>query len=666
MAVLPITKVVLYKHGVGYFERQGEVEGDATIDLHFKAAEMNDVLKSLTTLDLDHGRIASMSYESTRPIEKQLEDISIHLDDDSSLTRLLAQVKGARVMVELGSRVVEGSVAGIQTITRRQDDAVVHVPYLVLLLDGGMVQTFDLTETKQISFLDEPLRKDLQHLLEVLIGSKKKDLKKLTIFTRGQGTRKILAGYIVETPVWKTSYRVLLDEGSPALLQGWALVDNTQDDDWEDVSLSLVAGLPISFVHDLYSPRYKKRPVVEVQEEEAYAPPLLEEGMSWGAPEMEMPAPEPPSMQAMGALPGSLPGPVRGICAPAASRSVEVQTRTVEVSDLFQYDIQIPVTVKRGQSALVPILQGPFEGKRVAVYNRGIRDRNPMSAILFKNTTGLTLEGGPVTVFENGSYVGESMLESMQPDEERLVPFSIELGAVVALDDFSRTQDVSKAVVSRGMLTLERFRLTGTTYTIKNKTARALDLFLEHVIIEGTTLVDTPDPVEKTPGLYRFRFGVPAKAQTGFRVTERRDDVQQFHLGGVGERDVGAWVQARYLDDATASALRSILHRREAAAALQVRVQEREAELREIFDNQERLRKNLQALGTTQDERSLRERYVGQMAADEDRVAAFREELKKWNSQLRTMLDEINQSLQELHFETLVGAQEEAAAGRNS
>ncbi|HZU98242.1 MAG TPA: hypothetical protein VFF73_16170, partial [Planctomycetota bacterium] len=266
MSTLPIKKVVLYKHGVGYFERHGEVEGDVSLDLYFRASEMNDVLKSLTTLDLGNGHIASVSYESTKPLERQLEDIAIALPDQNSITALLTQLKGARVRVEVATRRHEGLVAGLESVTRREGQATVETHSLALLVDGQTLLTFDLAHVTSITLQDESLKKDLQHLLDVLISGKKKDQKRLTIFAKGAGRREVLASYTVETPVWKTSYRILLGTHMP-VLQGWAVVDNTQDEDWDLVELTLVAGLPFSFVHDLYSPRYKRRPIVQVHEE---------------------------------------------------------------------------------------------------------------------------------------------------------------------------------------------------------------------------------------------------------------------------------------------------------------------------------------------------------------------------------------------------------------
>ncbi len=625
--MLPIKKVVLYKHGVGYFERQGRVDGDASIDLHFRAAEMNDVLKSLTTLDLGGGHVSSISYESTKPVEKQLEDIAIRLPDENAITGLLTQLKGARVSAEIPGKRIEGTVTGIETVTRREGDAVLTSQRLALLVDGAL-QSYDLLEIKSLAFLDENVRKDLQHLLDILIGAKKKDLKKLTIFGRGKGKRDFLATYTIETPVWKTSYRMLLGEKKP-LIQGWALVDNTQDEDWENVALTLVAGLPISFVHDLYSPRYKRRPIVQVQEEEAYAPPQLEEAVAGAdmddyedakTAEKERAAPMGRARSA-GAADTALGFASRD---EARRQSVKVQTRTVEVGDLFQYQIKNPVTVKRNQSALVPILQGDFDGKRVAVYNPEVREKNPMSAVLFKNTTGMTLEGGPVTVLENESYVGESMLDTMKPDEERLVPYSVELGCLITLDHKSDLRDVRRAVIVHGSLTLTRYRVNRKIYVIHNKTDSKIDLFLEHRFTHGWDLVETDKPFETTENFYRFRFDVPAKKTVKFIVSERGDEAQSFAIQSVNRDQVRVWLESKFIDRRSMEVIHGFIELNEKIAALARQVADREREINEIFNDQQRLRSNLSSIGSTESERALRERYIAQMGRQEDKLGKLR------------------------------------------
>src|SRR5262245_53438103 len=305
MPVLPVTRVVLYKHGVGYFEREGTVEGDATLSLTFKQSEVSDVLKSLTVLDLDGGHVASVSYDSTKPLEQLLADVALSIPDQGSLVGLLPQIKGARVRVQPsksgsmgglglgggppGSDGSEGVLLGVDTAERQTADGITKAVLLSLLTDAGDVRSFDLLGLGKLEILDPGLRRDLDYYLRTQLSAKKKDSRTFTFFAQGQGKRTIRLSYTLEAPVWKATYRILLgEEGKPPMIQGWAVVDNTQDEDWENVRLSLIAGLPVSFVHDLYTPRYIRRPVVQVKETTGVLPPEVEEGMLMAAMESEV------------------------------------------------------------------------------------------------------------------------------------------------------------------------------------------------------------------------------------------------------------------------------------------------------------------------------------------------------------------------------------------
>lgn len=659
--MFPITKVVLFKHGVGYFERELEVEGDRSLDLHFKASEMNDVLKSLTVLDSGDGHVASISYESTLPIEKRLEDVALRLPDGQSQSGLLMQVQGARVRIEIGSESITGTVMGIETSWRRVDQESLQEHQLVLLVDEGELRSFQLSELKNLVFLDDALKRDLAHLLDILIGSKKKDKKRLTIFAKGASKRHVSASYVVETPVWKTSYRVILSESEKSWIQGWALVDNTQDEDWNDVALTLVAGLPVSFVHDLYSPRHQKRPVVRVKEEAAYAPPQLEEGMPVDADE-EMTqysmAPPPPPMMRSAPAPAAPPARMRAaaVAKPEAhEQTMVVQTRTVQVGDLFQYVIDRPVSVKRNESALVPVLAARFSGKRVAVYNREIRDKNPMSAIWFENDTGLTLEGGPLTVLERDAYVGEAMLETLKPNDKRLVPFSVELGCLIQIDHKSESRHVHHARIVNGVVHFTRYQLATTIYKIQNKTHATIDLFLEHRFRQGWNLVDTQKPVETTERFQRFRFDAPKDATMVFTVTEQGDLHESFSLTSVSRDTIGTWIQSRYIDAATHQSLAEIVAVNERIAALDRDIAAREREIAVIHQNQVRLRENLTALGQSRDELKLRERYVSELTRDEDMLAAIAAAITNARTERERADAELRQRLSQLTLDARVG-----------
>lgn len=660
--MFPITKVVLFKHGVGYFERELELEGDRSLDLHFKASEMNDVLKSLTVLDSGDGHVASISYESTLPMEKRLEDVALRLPDGQCQSGLLMQLQGARVRIEVGSESITGTVMGIETSWRRADQDSLQEHQLVLLIDEGELRSFQLGELKNLVFLDDALKRDLAHLLDILIGSKKKDKKRLTIFAKGATKRHVSASYVVETPVWKTSYRVILSESEKSWIQGWALVDNTQDEDWTDVSLTLVAGLPVSFVHDLYSPRHQKRPVVRVKEEAAYAPPQLEEGMPVDADEemtaysMAPPPAAPPMMRS--APPPPSPGRMRAasVAKPEAlEQTMVVQTRTVQVGDLFQYVIDRPVSVKRNESALVPVLSARFLGKRVAVYNREIRDKNPMSAIWFENDTGLTLEGGPLTVLEHDAYVGEAMLETMKPNDKRLVPFSVELGCLIHIDHKSESRHVHHSRIVNGVVYFTRYQLATTIYKIQNKTQATIDLFLEHRFRQGWALIDTQKPVETTERFQRFRFDAPKDATMVFTVTEQGDQHESFSLTSISRDKVETWIQSRYIDAATHQALAEIVAYNEGIANLDRDIAAREREVAVIHQNQARLRENLTALGQSRDELKLRERYVSEMTRDEDMLAALATTIASARSERERTDTVLREKLSALTLDARVG-----------
>jgi len=648
--MIPVTSVVLFKHGVGYFERHGSITGEAAVELSFRASEMNDVLKSLTVIDHDGGGVSSISYESTQPLSKQLEDFAIHIPEGRAISGLLGQLVGTRAVVHRSDGSTEGIITGVEPFTRQEGErATVEGHRLALWVDGVALESHDLADVKRVELADAALRKDLQHLLDILIGAKKKDKKRLTIFARGDGERSLTVSYVIETPVWKTSYRVLL-YGEQTAIQGWALVDNTQDEDWTEVSLTLVAGLPISFVHDLYSPRYKRRPVVVVEEEAAYAPPVLEQGIA-------MPSAPPAAMMPGGPPPPPPPASPRRSMAAPAMRSMPppppqaVTTRTQEVGDLLHYTIDNPVTVRRQQSALVPILHRDFKGKRIAIYNPDVREQNPMSAVLFNNSTGLTLEGGPMTVIEDGAYIGEAMLDTIKPDEERVIPFSVELGCRVQIDHRSDLTEVYRARLSKGTLRLRRYRLNKRIYAIANKTDRMIDLFLDHRFTRGYELVDTQKPVERTDSFLRFRFDVPPKTTMEFVVSEKGDEHESISVSAADVDAFGVWLKNGYIDEATHGGLLEIAALVAEIGVLGRQIETQEAAIKKIFENQGRLRENLKALGSGADEKRLRERYVAELAGEEDRIGTMRKSIEEIEQTRKVKEKEVRDKIAELSFD---------------
>jgi hypothetical protein len=680
MAAPPITRVVLYKHGVGYFEREGPVEGDAALALTFKQSEVSDVLKSLTVLDLDGGHVASVSYDSTKPLEQLLADVALSIPDQGSLVGLLPQIKGARVRVQpnkpgsmgglglaggsSGNDGTEGVLLGVDTAERQTADGITKAVLLSLLTDGGEVRSFDLHHLGKLEILDPALRRDLDYYLRTQLSAKKKDARTFTFFAQGQGKRAIRLSYTLEAPVWKATYRILLgEEGKPPMIQGWAVVDNTQDEDWENVRLSLIAGLPVSFVHDLYTPRYIRRPVVQVKETTGVLPPEVEEGMATESVDsMLMEFTDTATDAAQLAAPGA---PMRRMRAMAGGRggygggsavsSTPVQTRERKLGDLFEYEIEHPVTIRRNQSALVPIVLRSFEGRPVLLYNKATRAENPMRCVEFKNTTGLTLEGGPLTVLEGGSYVGEAMLETTKPDDQRLVPYAVEL-AVTVLDNIDSHDDkVYRVIIRKGALKTQYTQVEQTTYSFNNKADAEQTVYLDHARAgKEWKLVDTAEPHEVTENYWRFRFALPAKKVSKFVVKQQRVLSQQFGLSDVSDQQLAYWIEQRYLDAATEKLLRKVVDLRQKAAGIEAQIARLEKERDGIHAEQRRIRENLGSLGDRPSEKDLRERFVRTLNAQEDRLEAIERELRQRQDEREKCREEIAALLAGLEYEAKV------------
>jgi hypothetical protein len=319
------------------------------------------------------------------------------------------------------------------------------------------------------------------------------------------------------------------------------------------------------------------------------------------------------------------------------------------VGDLFEYRVDHPVTVHRNQSALVPILQRPFEGRRVLLYNRATREKNPMACIELKNTTGLTLEGGPVTVMEEDTYVGEAMLDTMKPDDKRFVPYAVELSCTVSVEDSNENGPVFRAVASRGVLVVEHYLLRRTKYVVRNKAKRPATLFLEHPR-QDWELRDTAEPAEATEGYWRFKQELAAGASVEFPVTERTRGTQQYHFSNIQEEHVMLFLNKHYIDQRFAQALREILAMKERVAALTADEKRLTEERAQLFKDQERIRSNIESLKSGASQRELAERFVTKLREQENRLDAIGVELEKLSQERKAANDEISRRIQSLSY----------------
>lgn len=644
---LPIRRVVLYQHGIGHFERSGPVAGRAVVRLRFKQDQMSDVLKSLTVLDHGGGRIEAIAYDSTKAPEQVLAEFAFDLRRDDVLQSLLVQLRGARVEVDAaGGDAVRGAVLGLDARVETRDGVEVRVPRLSVATDDGALVGVDLFDFRSLRFEDPALADELHRYLGVLRTTHRRDEKAVELVCDGDGEREVAISYAIEQPVWKATYRLVIPDDAATdarpFLQGWAVVDNTTEDDWTDVSLALVAGLPVSFRHDLYTPRHRVRPERPVDDDQAVTLDTLDgddfdekstrhrDARAFAAP------------MAAGAV-------VMGDA--AFEESVEPETVTREIGDLLEYRIDHPVTIPRNRSALLPIVAERVEGERIAVYREYERATNPLSAVRFENATGGTLEGGPATVLEGDAYAGEAMLAPLKAGERTIVPFAVELGVRATTDLDSRTERIHRVSVAHGTMIRHHREVDRKTYSFDNKSDRAKVVLIEHARRNGYALVEPTAPDETELDRYRFRVEVPARASAELVVREAIERRSGVAITNVDDATI-AWLSEQgVLPDDARARLSRVVERKATIAGLEAAAAERRERLEALGADQERVRENLGALGGSAEEKDLRRTYVERLAADEERVGALRSELEDLTTQVRDARRALDDEVQTLALE---------------
>ena len=759
---LPIRRVILYSNGVAYIERRGTVAGRAEINLSFKQSQVDDVLKSMVVLDLGQGRVGAVSYNSSAPPSARMADIPFSISSETrggasgGLAGVLAQLQGARVVVTTARGAATGSVLTVEERKVQPDPtkpaATTHA--LVIAAEGGELMSFDLADVRSVKLIDEGARRDISEFASASASARRRDAKTITVTSDGAGAREMMVSYTVAAPIWKTTYRVVLDADGKPFFQGWAIVDNVSEEDWDDVQLSLISGTPVSFIQPIQKPFYRYRPVVPVPDDLRVSPQVYEpETGEVGGNSITGNVSDPQGALVAGATvtatndangaavttrtddngffrtpflgvgnytvkveaPGFRPTVVSGVrvtpVRPASigvsldvgaiSEAVEVTADSsamrrgantvnnltldatesavvaqesrasigdlivggdsgveaaaegAEVGDLFEYQIAHPVTVKRDRSALIPILQTRMEGARVSVFNEAGRRTRPMSGMLLKNTSPLTLEDGALTVIDGNAYAGEALLERLKPGEQRLVSFALDLGTLVTVREEEDNSPAHFVRITNGVLQAQYYQRETKLYTLTNQTDRKRTVYVEHPVREDWELDPeaTPKPEGKSARFYRFRVELGPRATEQFRVVEREESLETYALTNLSTDQLALFVARRYVDQRTRDALQSIIELKGRLAAADARVAALDREAAEIAQDQKRLRDNIEALAKTPEARTLIARYVAKADQQESRLEQLAQEKQAAVEERRRIQSQLDAAIRTLSLD---------------
>lgn len=690
---LPVRKIMLYRSGVGYFERSGEVAGDSEVQLRFNTDQINDILKSMVLLDLNGGRIDSVSYGSKEPLAKRLASFGINIADNPGAGELLQRLRGTPVKISMPDGEFSGTIMNVeQRPTVYQNGGVnggaatVHnLPWINLVTKDG-VRSFNLANSTGFQILDAALAEELNKALGALAEYRADRTKTVDLRFAGTGNRRVVVGYVHEMPVWKTSYRVVLPDVDAAgatkgqlNVQGWAVVENTTDQDWNGVQLALVSGRPVSFQMDLYEPLFSARPWVSVPTIPGVSPRMFEGGIgvdgktgaklddangtyggmmgrSLSRLESGRPAaaPAPMAMKAPGSSRGSgaldeaeklYVGVTAGDMTDYAAK---VAAQAQMVGEVFQFQVEAPVSIERQRSAMIPILASKVSGRRVSIYNAADGSQFPMRGVEVTNDSGIALLPGPISVFDGSAYAGDAQIGQIPKGDKRMLAYALDLEMAVITKPETRTS-LTKITISNGSLRQSfKDRLT-TTYDFANKDAqRGRVLILEHPKSGDFELADTEKPTEQTQDLYRFTLPIEAGKTRKFTVAQERT---RYEETGVVSYDLPTLVRYRSegkLSDKVLDAVKKAADKQGAINATERTIAQTNASMNEISQDQDRIRKNMGAIDKTS---TLYAKYVTKLTDQETRLEEMREQQLKNQKQLDEQRNDLAEYLRTLNVE---------------
>jgi hypothetical protein len=689
---LPVRRVVLYKNGVGYFEHAGRVTGNQALTIDFTSSQLDDALQSLTALDLGGGRITAVGYNSTTPLDQQLKNIPLGLDDQPSTEDVYGALRGAHVEVSgAGAAAVSGRVVNYET--RSQKTAAgdtVERAYLTVVSDVGAVRTFELTGTTSVRIIDGGLRRDLDEYLSLLASTQSQQVRHLTLQAQGTGARDIRVSYISEVPVWKSTYRIVFPEKASApgsgpetaILQGWAVVDNTVGSDWSNVQLSLVAGAPQSFIEPLSQPIYAQRPTVPVPEAANVAPVVHEGAVEAG------PGPPPPpgsasetvtvsgansqlmTEQSVHSLPmmrarsgaagmdrgygsGSAGGVMGGIVGGGAGggyiQDVSASANAAKFDDFFEYTLAQPVTIHKNESALVPVLQTNVAADRVTLYNSA--NPVPLRALWLTNSGTLTLDRGSFSIFENSEFAGEGLMDPIHAGEKRLLSYAVDQAVHVTTEGHLYSTHLRHLTVHDGYLTERNEEVREVTYVVHNAASDARNVIVEHPVQDGWKLTSEAKPVETSATLYRFSVAAQPGETVRLHVGEAHTGAMRYQLTSVQDDQLQIIVNGSGNRAAVEKALAPVLAARAKVHDLDTQLEAKQNDIDRLAEDQKRLHDNLAGLKDSAEERALARRYAGEMNTDEDQLQSLKKDQADLEQQQKTAQQALDEAIRHLDLD---------------
>ncbi len=577
-ASLELDRVVLYRNGVGYFERRGQVDSHS-LRIKVRKDQINDLLKSLTIVDRKTGKAVSVSM----PLDPQtwanaaLASLS---PGNGSLAEVLDSLRGAEVVLATTLGSIEGRIVLVERIEQEPDPTTsgkmrgagpapaLGSDHKVTLMQDKQLRVVRLSKVQGVTLQDGDLAMQFHRRLDATAGEGMFQQVEVAIRLAGKDAHDLVVSYVVEAPMWKPTYRIVLPEGGKgdALLQAWAVVDNTSGEDWKQVKMSLTAGAPIAFRYDMHTPRnvyredlshrvHRKRARVAMgetsyvddddEDPNTVTKPANEpagdlfDGRPYGAKAAATPKPRSAERARKykskkrrrkrggkgtgkrGYYPSDLDAPPPAELPPAfgldnLKRSTAARAKASQVSGLTSFDLGTRVTVPDSSSTMVAVINELVQGEETFLFKPGGAgigyETNPYRVVRFKNSTPFVLEPGPISIYAGGSFVGEGISETVGAASSATVPFAVETGIMVQRESKGLPEELKLIKIVRGVIHVQRFYQHKTTWKVQAQTKKnGFTVLIRHTSMGSRyKLKLRPEGTEDLPGAYLIPVAVAA------------------------------------------------------------------------------------------------------------------------------------------------------------
>ena len=640
-ADLVIKRVLLSAGGVAYIEREAEIEGNAELTLDVPLDQVDDVLKSVVVYD-SSGGVGSAHLPGREPVAQIFTDLPFGAEALTSPVALLNALQGAEIRIG-GSHPIAGKLLKVVPETVRLGDQAVGERNRLSVMTASGLQQIVLEEADSIGFADPALQAKVDRALDAIAQHRAKDRRRIVLTARGSGKRLLRVGYVAAAPLWKSAYRLTLPQDAAkasAHLQGWAVLENMSGEDWNEIELTVLSGRPVSFHQALYQAYYVNRPEVPVEvagriltRPDTGVISSFSGGVGAGAADASR-------LQKVYSAEGAKEkspddkfdhrGEPRSSSVPAAAppglaTAVDV-AEAEEGAAQVAFRVPVPVSIKSGDSAIVPIVDRDFPVERLSLYQPGTTSDHPLAALRLRNDGANGLPPGVLSLYQAAAagsvYIGDARLGSLPTGENRLLSFALDEKTKIAREEQTSTA-LAKVAAARGTLTLGHTSRQTIRYKIAAPQAEARHLIIEQPKQAGWKLTDpNEDKTAQTATAYRVAIDLkPGESRTVALVLQRTD-WQQTGIAETKSDDLVAVAETAEIDAKAKRALEELLRRRQVVADKDAAQQQVKGEIQAIGDDQQRIRANLVNLNR---DGGLYKRYTEKLNEQETRLEKLQE-----------------------------------------